>query len=554
MLVNITIVNIALISRLEINFTPMLNVLSGETGAGKSIIIDSLAFVLGERADKSMIKSGCDNASVTAAFSVDGNSAAYKMLDELGLEKDTTIVLNRRLSLSGKNECRINGEIVTNAMLRQLSGCLVDIFGQSQHLHLLKTEKHIDILDDFSPSEELFAALKMEVSALKDIDKRLKELGGDASARERRIDLLTYQVNEICHAKLADGEEEQLIINKDKVKNLKKIVDALDVAHLQLSQADTALAKAKTALSPVSGVDGEINAQLERLLGSYYDLLDVTASIEQLMKNYASGNFNDEEINGRLDEIRTLKRKYGATVADVLVYAAEAQRELEMLTNAADTIAALEEQRAKHLSHAEKFSMELTQHRLSAAKKFSCLVTEQLEDLGMKGRFEVSVAQLEGEPTFKGKDKAEFLLCANKGEELKSLKAVASGGEMSRVMLAIKNITAGIEQIPTMVFDEIDTGISGAIAQAVAVKLMKVSRNFQAIVITHLPQVASMGDSNYIISKVEENGKTFTKVVSASEELKRNEINRLIGGNIGEYGKLHAKEMIDWADSLKQTG
>lgn len=530
----------------------MLNVLSGETGAGKSIIIDSLAFVLGERADKSMIKSGCDSASVSAVFAVDEASRAYLALEELGLEKDTTIILNRKLSVSGKNECRINGEVVTNAMLRQVSGYLVDIFGQSQHLHLLKTERHIDILDDFSPAADLLQKLGQEVREIKQIDKQLKELGGSPEARAMRMDLLAYQAKEIFSANLKEGEEEQLVAAKDKIRNTAKIVDAVSSAVNEISEANFALAKTKTLLFAISSLDAEVSAQAERAVSAHYDLFDVKAALENILTQYNSAAFNLDEITQRLDEIRTLKRKYGSTVADIIKFGIDAQAELEGLQNAADTIKKLEASRAQHLDKAVFCSRELTRHRLKSAEEFSMLVTNQLCDLGMNGKFFVSVCQSEGEPTAKGNDKVEFLLCANKGEELKSLKAVASGGEMSRVMLAIKSITAAIEAIPTMVFDEIDTGISGIIAQTIAIKLMKLSRNFQTIVITHLPQVASMGDSNYLIVKCEEDGKTFTKVSVADKTTKQNEINRLISGNIGEYGKLHAQEMIAWADNLKK--
>lgn len=560
MLKNLFIKNVALISSQNIEFEDGLCVLSGETGAGKSIIVDALSFVLGERADKNLIKHGEETAFVEAVFVLAPDSKALNALEAMGYERDNTLILSRTFSRNGKTESRINGRITSASMLKNITSFLVDIFGQSEHLGLKKPENHIKIIDGYSPANDIKEELSVLCKEYKEIERELLQYGGSDEQRERMLDILSFQINEIESADLKDDEESLLFEQKQKIINFEKISSAVGGTISALNGDDGALEKigsAMRSLAAISSIGEEFSSVWDKLDAIKYEVEDVVSSVE----NMASGDEFDanylDTIESRLDKIKSLKKKYGATISEVKQFLCEAKKKYDLLNDSVRITEKLNSRKEKLKTEIYQFSEKLSKHRREAGKNFASDVVAQLQDLGMKARFETNfddIPSIENfVPNTNGFDKMEFLMSANPGEPLKPMAKVASGGEMSRFMLALKNITAAIEEIPTMVFDEIDTGISGNVAQMVAKKLAQVSKKEQCIVITHLPQIASMSDVGYLIEKSEDNGKTYTMISKLDFEAKVKEVSRLIGGaDIGNYGGLHAKEMLDWADQYKK--
>ncbi|MBS1416566.1 MAG: DNA repair protein RecN [Clostridia bacterium] len=560
MLKNLFIKNIALIASQNIEFEKGLCVLSGETGAGKSIIVDALSFVLGERADKNLIKYGEETAFVEAAFELESDSRALNALEDMGFDRDTTLILSRSLNRNGKSESRINGRISATGMLKSLTSLLVDIFGQSEHLGLIKPENHLKILDGYAPAFVLKEKLSSACAEFKELEKELEKYGGSDEQRERLLDILSFQINEIESAGLGEDEEMRLLEQKRKILNFEKISSAVGGAIAALNGEDGAVERivsASQCFAVVSGLGETFSSVCDRLDALRYEAEDIVSVVEDM----AGGDEYDpkylDEIEYRLDKIKSLKKKYGATVSEIFEFLKDAQRQYDSLSDSARITEKLNERKNLLKNEIYDLSLRLSEHRRLAAEKFAAEVVGQLRELGMNtsfaARFEEAPALQDFVPHSNGFDKMEFMLSANAGEPLKPMSKVASGGEMSRFMLALKNITASIEKIPTMVFDEIDTGISGNVAQMVAKKLAQASRKEQCIVITHLPQIAAMSDAGYLIEKREKDGKTSTTVTRLNAASKTAEISRLIGGaEIGAYGGLHAQEMIDWADEFKK--
>ena len=567
MLKNLVINNIALIDHLELEFRYGLTVLSGETGSGKSIIIDSLAFVLGDRADKTLIKYGEDAAEVTALFEVDETSPVIAKLEEYGYGSDTEILLDRKMSVSGKNEIRIQGKTATLAILKEVCSELVDIFGQGQHLALLNEKKQLEVLDSFCRcrflSDKLQTELKPRLSAL---NRELKEFGGDEAERERLSDILKYQIDEISAAEISEREEQELALAHKRMVNAEKISVALGQALDSLNGEGGAVAllsQSASLLRGISELDGIADELSDRLNSARIDVDDVASQLREALDATEISPAEVDRIEERLEKYRQIKRKYGGSVAEALKFLAESQRKYDNLVNSSERIAELNSQKQAVLTEMYKLSQQKSALRRQTALKLSQDIMRELNDLGMRGtKFEV---QFNEQPTFEqycqypsadGFDKAEFLMSANIGEPLKPLAKVISGGEMSRFMLAVKNITALAEKIPTMIFDEIDAGISGNMAQMVANKLANVSANrdngYQCIVITHLPQIAAMADVNMYIRKFESNGKTFTAVdVLTDREQRAAEVARLMG-SIGEHAMVSAEELLAWSESYKE--
>ncbi|MGN0781534.1 MAG: DNA repair protein RecN [Christensenellales bacterium] len=560
MLKNLFIKNIALIASQNIEFEKGLCVLSGETGAGKSIIVDALSFVLGERADKNLIKYGEETAFVEAAFELESDSRALSALEDMGFDRDTTLILSRSLNRNGKSESRINGRISATGMLKSLTSLLVDIFGQSEHLGLIKPENHLKILDGYAPAFVLKEKLSSACAEFKELEKELEKYGGSDEQRERLLDILSFQINEIESAGLGEDEEMRLLEQKRKILNFEKISSAVGGAIAALNGEGGVVERigaASQCFAVVSGLGEAFSSVCDRLDALRYEAEDIVSVVEDM----AGGDEYDpkylDEIEYRLDKIKSLKKKYGATVSEIFEFLKDAQRQYDSLSDSARIIEKLNERKNLLKNEIYDLSLRLSEHRRLAAEKFAAEVVGQLRELGMNtsfaARFEEAPALQDFVPHSNGFDKMEFMLSANAGEPLKPMSKVASGGEMSRFMLALKNITASIEKIPTMVFDEIDTGISGNVAQMVAKKLAQASRKEQCIVITHLPQIAAMSDAGYLIEKREKDGKTSTTVTRLNAASKTAEISRLIGGaEIGAYGGLHAQEMIDWADEFKK--
>ena len=567
MIKSLEIRNIALIEQLNINFEPGLTVLSGETGSGKSIIIDSLAFVLGDRADKTLIKHGTEYAEVTAIFEVEQNSPILDKLSQFGFVADQEILVYRKMSLAGKNEIRIQGKTATLAILKEICSELVDIFGQGQHLALLNEQNQLSVLDSFCD----FGGVDIQLSEqlypqLLDINKQLRNFGGSDAERQRLLDILRFQIDELENAELSEEEEEELVAAHKRMVNIEKIASALNTVVQCLSEEGGAvdnLSSSASALSSIAGVEQQAVDLENRLNSVQIEVDDIAQTARDLLSSTEFSPYEVDRIESRLEKIRQIKRKYGGTVKDALQFLADAQAQYDNLSNAAEIIEDLNNQ--KHFVLQQMYDCAVTKSdiRKQTAKRLAQDIISELECIGMKGtNFVVdfcpvpTLEEYSVAPNSDGFDTVSFLMSANIGEPLKPLAKVISGGEMSRFMLAVKNITAMAEKIPTMVFDEIDTGISGAMAQMVAMKLANVAHDeqngYQCIVITHLPQIVAMADVNLYIEKYQQNNRTFTSVTQLDSQGRVREVARLMGG-VGEHAFVNATELIGWSDSFKKT-
>ena len=557
MLQSLSIKNIALIREQTIEFTDGLNVLTGETGAGKSLIIDSLSLLLGEKADKSLISYGQTTASVEAVFT-GLNQSVKEMMFSLGLDDEDSLVITRKINLEGKNECRVNGSVFTLSMLKKLSGLLMDLHGQFEHQNLLKVANHIDILDLYG-GEEL-VKLKNEYyevfSKYNEVQNQLENFTTDEVERQRLISLYEYQIEEIDNANFYDGEEQELKEFRTKVLNQEKIAQALSTSSgiingtgYESDGVNSYIKKVILSLSSISKYYSGVESLLERLESVKIELQDIGDTIEQDIDNLYFDQSKAEQNEKRLDLLSDLKKKYGGDIPTIIRYREEIGIEYDKLVNSADYVEKLKKQLCQCEQELLHRADRLTKRRKNVALMFEKEVKKELQELGMKSsNFVVDFQLLDlKKRNSKGLDKVEFMFSANLGEQLKPLKAVASGGEMSRFMLAVKNITAKIENIGTLVFDEIDTGVSGAIALTLGQKLANVSKMAQVICVTHLSQVACFGFSHYLIEKFEKDGKTLTKISLMEGQNRVSEIARLISGNITQSSLTHAQEMLEFA-------
>lgn len=563
MLLQLEIHNVALIDKVSIEMGRGLNILTGETGAGKSIIIDSINAVLGERTSKELIRSGSEKALVEAAFSIEPGRIS-DIFETLGIEEeeDGTLIISREFNVSGKNTCRVNGKLVTVSNLKELGERLIDVHGQHDNQSLLRVEGHIELLDLFGG--EVIRGLKQKyrdlLSEYREIRSRLKKLSGDQSERERKLDLLKYQQEEIKKAKLKTGEDEELEKQRLILSNSEKIAAALEKAYSLLYSGESGGNSAVDILNTASNVlsslvkyeekYGEMSKRLEALS---YELDDITDAVrnEKESAEYNPGLL--EHIEERIDLIYRLKKKYGSTIPEVLQYLKKTEDELQEMLDSEEIAAALQKQLGEAASELYRFSSALSMERSTASKLLEESICKELEDLEMKkSRFKVDIRfedskDSSGERRFlqNGLDRVEFLISPNAGEPLKPLSKIASGGEMSRVMLAIKTILAKVDSVPTMIFDEIDAGVSGKAAQKVGEKLAYISKNHQVICVTHLAQIAAMADNHYKIEKTSDSDTTRTRVKMLCESDSVSEIARIIGGaNISDITIKYAEEMV----------
>lgn len=560
MITELNIENIALIEKLSLNFYSGLNVLSGETGAGKSIIIDSLNFVLGERADKSLIRHGSDFATVEVVFSDYLNSGIEEYLNDLGIEVDEILILKRKMSLEGKNECRINGKVVTLSVLCGLSRMLCDIHGQHEHQSLLNVNSHLTLLDNFGGDRisDILHAVSESYTKFNKIKRELKRFG-DGDDRFRRKDVLKYQIDEITKAAVYENEETELIEKRKIIRNLEKLKEAYSVSTDLLNGINGAVTQIKDAeksLGQISQFESKCELLISRLEDARIEVKDISDEIESFNESLNFDNFELQRVEERLEQIRALYRKFGGNFEAMQKFLKNATKEFEELDNADEIVENLKIEYDKEYKTFSNLLSELTKIRKEIAKEFEKKIVSELNDLGMGGTtFVVNFTDV-SDPvecaTDKGADVVEFLISPNVGEPLKPLQKIISGGEMSRFMLALKNIVSKIDGIQTMVFDEIDTGISGHIAEVVAQKLCNISREKQVLAVTHLPQLASMSDTHFKIEKYVENGKTYTKLTPLADPMP--EIARLIGGaDYSEFAIKHATEMKQWADNYKSS-
>lgn len=562
MLRRIHIRNIALITEQAIEFDDGFSVLTGETGAGKSIIIESFNFVLGERASRDLIKYGAQKASAEAVFVILETEPAAAILREMELyPEDGELVLYRELSQTGKNVCRVNGTLVGTAMLKQIGDALIDIHGQHAHQSLLDPKKHLALLDQFAGAETL--RLKQETAeAYHAYTEAKRALDGSVmNERERaqKCDLYSYQLQEIEKAELRDGEEEELLDERKKLQNAQQIMEALAAGTEGLSGETGALTALTETLRQLNGIRSygeEYETLADKLQESYYAVEDAAYTLRDLRDGFSYDPQSLDSIEWRLELISQLKRKYGANIAEILAYAEKIGEEYQQLLTIEERRdqmqADYERAKERYLDVAGKLSKE----RHAAAARLKAALLPELSDLGMPGTaFEVQIERMNGEaPSATGYDAVEFLLSANRGEPIKALARVASGGELSRIMLAFKTVLTAVDGIPTMVFDEIDTGISGKIGTVVAEKMSEIAKRHQVLCVTHLAQIAAYADAHYLIEKQTEDEHTRSSTVRLDADGHCREVARIMGGETDDgVALLHARRLIEEAEKKKSS-
>lgn len=550
MLTNLYIENIAVIEKTSIDFSNGLNVLTGETGAGKSIIIDSINAVLGNRTSRELIRNGCENAFVSAVFS-EPSERSLSVLKENGFEdEDGEILIQREISLSGKGKCRINGRPATVSMLKAIGTGLINIHGQHESYELMSPELHINYIDKLGELEEELEAYRSAYKNYKKLSSELSRAQTDEAERARRIDLLNYQVQEIEDADMYIGEVEELTEQKKLIENKEKIASALNEAKEYLNGADEndgavqMLDAACEAMSRISDVLPDAESLTQRLQNAVYELEDCCNEVINMWDAADAEVDNIEEIEDRLDLIHTLGRKYGSTIEEMLDYLEKARKELEYLERYEENREALVHECEKAHKKADELAAELSVKRRNVAVKFSESVKAEMTFLDMPN-VELVVRQDKCELNNFGCDDIEILISTNPGEQPKPVAKIASGGELSRMMLAIKNVLADKDDIDTLIFDEVDTGISGSAAQKVGLKLKEVSKSRQVLCVTHQAQIAALADSHYKIMKQVNDGKTYTGVTVLDHEGRRDELARIIGGvEITRATLDYAEEML----------
>ena len=561
MLKQLTIHNIALIDQQLIEFFGGFSVLTGETGAGKSIIIEALNFVLGERASRELVKSGEEKASVEAMFGLSPGEPVLDVLAEQGIDcEESELTLYREFSLSGKNICRANGTLINAGVLKLIGDALVDIHGQHAHQSLLDEKKHIGLLDRFAGRDALEVKARVAEAYRKATEtKRLLAAAQfNEQERARRIDLLSYQIKEIDAALLSDGEEEQLEEQRGLLQNAQAVMEGLEGTNAALSGDDAensgALASLSVALHMIDGIArlcADYQQLSEKLHALYYDLEDASYTLRGYKADFTFEPGMLDEIETRLELISTLKRKYGANIEEILAYREKSAGELELIDNAEERREQLAADYADAKAEYDALSSELSALRKAAAERLSARLLPELSDLGMPhAAFSANFETLSGEiPSAHGTDAVEFLLSTNRGEPVKPLSKVASGGELSRIMLSFKSVLADLDGIPTMVFDEIDSGISGQIGTALAVKMRQIAKNHQVLCITHLPQIAAYANHQYFVYKEETGEHTRSNAIKLTQQQRAREIARIMGsGGTDAVALEHAQQLIDAAE------
>ncbi len=547
MLTSLKIENVAIIESAAIEFGCGLNVLTGETGAGKSIVIDSINAVLGERTSKDLIRTGADSAKVYAVFE-DINDSVKSMLEFDGIDcEDDVLIINRVINRDGKNVCRINGCPVTVGMLKSVAKELIDIHGQHDNQALLSPERHCGFIDSFADCAELISEYKEAYFALCEVRSKLSSLKTDESTKAQRIDLLTYQIDELQKAEITVGERDELNERKTLINNSQKVIEALNLAF-EVLKGDGAgidcVSSAADELERASGYFSAVSEVSENLNNIRYELDDVAEIIRDRLSELDYDNSELDEIEERLDLLYRLSRKYGDTEEEMLAYLENAILELDDITFSEERVKQLQQIERENYIRALDLADKLTVVRLDAGERLSDLITSELEFLDMPN-VTFKVYREKTELSENGADSIEFLISANAGEVPKPLAKIASGGELSRIMLAVKNVLADADNVGTMIFDEIDTGVSGRAAQKIALKLHEVSVGRQVICVTHLAQIAAQGDVHLHISKSVTNGKTYTQIKPLLSDDRVQEVARIMGGiEITDLQLQSAKEML----------
>ena len=553
MLEHLHIRNVALIKESEISFGDGLNILTGETGAGKSMIIDSLQFALGGRAGKDFLRHGEKQAAVEALFSVQSQALTEKLTENgIAPEEDGTLLITRTLSEAGKSVCRINGSTVTVGMLKEIAEDMIDIYGQHEHQSLLNPVKHIRLLDRFCGAGfgEAMEEYKNSRQRMKDLEKQLAILIGDESQREQRMDMLLFQKEEIEAAELQEGEEDALLEQKKRLSSMERLIrltgesvtllyDGDDRAPSACDQLGDALAKLREAAE----YDAALSPLADALADGYAAVEDCARELKREAEKQEADPEELERIEERLQLFYKLKRKYGGSIEAVLEFYEKAVQELEFLSNSSEKAAELSAKKAAEEKRLSALAETLTARRRATAEQVEEQIETALHDMEMKhARFHIQIEE-KADWGADGKDKVEFLISANAGEPLKPLAKIASGGEMSRVMLALKTVLVDADEIGTFIFDEIDTGVSGRTARRVGEKMRFLGGKRQLLCITHLPQIAAMADNHFLIEKESDAGETVTRVTALDEEGAVREVARLMN-DVTETTLAAARELL----------
>jgi len=539
--------NIAVIECADISFDRGFNVLTGETGAGKSIVIDAISAILGERAYRDMIRTGTTKASVRAVFT---DVPELSWFADNGVEYDPEIVIQREIHLDGKNVCRVNGSLVSVSILRKLGIQLINIHGQHDSASLFDEDNHLTFLDAFGDNETIRVDYSEKYDAVAKLRREIDRISMDEGEKLRRMETLRFQINEIEKAELEAGEDEELEARRKILQNAEKLSDGMEEAVECLYGGDDSdgaaglLAQAEHALARLSRFTDAYAVLHEKVADLMYQVQDAAEEVRDARDDLSYSADELEQIESRLDKIHRLRRKYGVTCADILDYLDQAKKELDEIEFADDHVERLKKKLKKAEKEAWDAAKRLRENRKETAESMSARILTELAQLDMP-RVQFQVQFTEQELTATGSDAVAFYMSANAGEALKPMSKVASGGELARIMLAMKNVLAEKDQVNTLIFDEVDTGVSGRAAQKVAEKLRSVAAHKQVLCVTHLPQLAALANTHLLIAKSEHDGRTYTSVTPLDIEGRKKELARIIGGtNITETTLKSAEEML----------
>ena len=549
MLSSLQIENVAVIQKAEVHFEPGLNVLTGETGAGKSILIDSINAILGNRTSKDLVRTGAAKAVIRAAFE-QVPSAVLDKLEQSGYERSEALLLSREITAEGKSSCRINGMPATAAVLRELCGGLININGQHDSVGLLNPAHHLGILDDYAQNRTVFQEYYTLYRELVRVKRELDALITDETEKQRKIDLLQYQVQEIEDAGLTAGEEQRLENRRKVLSNASAIRDRLAQSYALLSGSDDAagavdlLGEASNAVDAAAQLDPALAAAAGQLLDLYYNAKDVAADLIGRLDAYDTNDAELDEVEQRLDLLYRLKRKYGSTVEDVIAFGQKAREELDNIQHSQQRYDALQAEKLRLYAKAREKAEVLTQTRLKAFEELNTRISGTLDFLNMPG-VRMTLCHTRGPLASHGQDSIEFYISTNPGEAPKPLAKIASGGELSRITLAIKNAMADKDAVPTVIYDEIDSGVSGKAAGRIGEVLRQSAQGHQILCITHTAQIAALADCHLLIQKNVSNERTYTEIHPLDENGRVEALARLISGDhVTELSRANAREML----------
>ncbi|MCX7794075.1 MAG: DNA repair protein RecN [Thermodesulfovibrionales bacterium] len=546
MLQELAIKNLAIIENLILTFKPGLNVLTGETGAGKSIIVDALSLALGERASSEILKYGADEGSVQALFDIE-NIENINLPESLPLE-DSSIILKRIISSSGKNRAYINENLVNLSTLQSIGSLLVDIHSQHEHQSLMNKERQLELLDSFGVIDSLKKEYSEVYTIVTELKERIRKIEEDLRYREQRADLLRYQINEITKAGLRPDEEESLRKEYAILKNSAKLLEAVNLAHSSLYESENScivqIAKTINRLKELAHIDPELQEVVEIISQAKPLIEETSRNLSALREKYNIDPRRLDYLNERLDLIERLKKKYGPSVQEILYYLEKAKKELEILESSENVLSDLKNELAEKEGILWRLAEEISDKRRETARRIEEAMKNELKEVALdKAIFRINIRRLP-ELSKNGIDDIEFEFSANPGEPPRSMTKIASGGELSRLMLCLKVILAEVDRIPVLIFDEVDAGIGGTVADKVGQRLKKLSKNRQILCITHLPQIASRADHHIKVEKVQKKNSVEVKVKSLSETERQEEIARMLSGKITDASLRHARELL----------